>query len=59
MLPEDIIITQQTLEAKRKLTRILWSKSPNQNALSVGDLIEDSIKYGNLNGADGLHPEQY
>lgn len=43
---DDIIDAQNTLEAKRKLTKILRTKSTHDTIISAGDLVEIFIKIG-------------
>lgn len=43
-IPPEIVEAQKMLPAKRKLTRILRSKSKTDPALAIGDLVEMYVK---------------
>ena len=42
----EVIDAQNTLEAKRKLTKILRTKSSQDKIISAGDLVEVFVKHG-------------
>lgn len=44
-LPPDLLESQESLEAKPKVTRTLRSKTPQTPALSPGDMVEIYIKH--------------
>lgn len=57
-LPDELYQTQNVLNAKRKLTRILRSKSPSELTLSPGDLVEIYIRKPNQKRVAWTSPAQ-
>lgn len=47
LLLNDLLETQNTLDAKRNLARILCSKSPKAQTITAADLVEVYIKLPN------------
>lgn len=45
-IPEDILKAQKCLQAKRKLTLVLNSKSVQDKSVQVGDMVEVFVKHG-------------
>ncbi len=58
IIPEEIRKAHDVLKAKRKLTKIMRSKSIRDPQLTTGDLVEVFIKLQNERGEHGPQPSQ-